>query len=190
MKPLIVGFGNKARHGKDTVAGMVHCAMPAETRIYSFANALKGFARVLGMRSKDGTLLQALGTDVFRRLNPDMWVDVLAAQIDEEQPRIALITDMRFVNEAAYVRRMGGLTIRVSRTEIDGRPWVSQDRDPNHPSETALDCYPFDFDFECVSGDTNGLRTIAAVAERKIRDKYWRLNAPTMMPGTALLYGN
>lgn len=169
MSTLIVGFGNKARHGKDTVAGLVHCALPAETKVYSFGAALKAVARVFGMKGKDGTVLQALGTEVFRRINPNVWVDVLNEQIDEEKPRVALIPDVRFPNEADFVRRSGGILIRVRRLNDSGTLWVARDRDPQHSSEIALDDYPFDLDFSITSGDWDGLRSSARIVTERIK---------------------
>ena len=155
-KTLLVGFGNKARHGKDFVASEVHAHLPRETRLYSFASSLKAVARVLGMRAKDGPLLQALGTDVFRKLDPDIWVRVLKYQIEEEAPKCALISDVRFPNEANYIRNSGGILVKVVRLE-KGRKWVAKDRDPNHPSEIALDSYPFHYTIEAESGDLGKL---------------------------------
>lgn len=201
-KPFLVGFGNKARHGKNFVADEVHALLPRETRLYSFATALKAFARVFGMREKDGSILQALGTNVFRKVDPDIWVRVLKYQIEEENPKCALITDVRFPNEANYIRNSGGLLVRVSRTrglsehnplgligiwnQLRARldspnpfrkpkvivPWVSPDRDPNHPSETALDDYPFDICLTALSGDLDtlkqGAKTVALAITRAL----------------------
>jgi hypothetical protein len=171
VSTLIVGFGNKARHGKDTVASYVHQALPADSRLYAFGRALKGFARVLGMKGKDGPLLQALGTDVLRRIDPDIWVRVLAEEIEEDQPRIALIPDVRFVNEADFIRRSGGLLVRVVRLNEDRSPWIAKDRDSTHVSEIALDHYRFDVEFPVVSGDFEGLRKAAHLVTEMIQQR-------------------
>lgn len=170
MQTLIVGFGNKARHGKDTVAGYVHQAFAADSRFYSFARPLKAVARVLGMKGKDGHLLQALGTDVLRRIDPDIWVRVMAEEIAEEAPRIALIPDVRFPNEADFIRRSGGILVRVVRLNADYTPWIAKDRDPQHASEIALDGYRFDLEFPVISGDFAGLRKAAAIVTARIHD--------------------
>lgn len=169
MKTLLVGLGHKARHGKDTVAMNIHCDMPRHTRLYSMASALKGFARVLGMRAKDGPLLQVLGTDVLRRLDPNIWIDILHAQIEEEAPRVAIIPDIRFPNEAEWIKAHGGFVVKIARWTKHGGPWVAPDRPADHPSETALDDYPFDDFYNVVDGDMDGLLHAARVIEHVIK---------------------
>lgn len=171
MKTLLVGLGHKARHGKDTVANYVHVAMPRQTRIYSLAGALKSFARVLGMREKNGAVLQALGAEVMRSLNPTIWIDILQAQIEEEAPRVALIPDVRFPNEAEWIKSQGGITVKVARWDAYGKPYVAADRPADHPSEIALDHYLFDYHFQVTSGDFGGLLHAANVIEKAIGDR-------------------
>lgn len=158
---LIIGLGNKARQGKD-FAGHVMARQAAyfgmNARVYGFADALRSYCRVaFGMREKDARLLQIVGTDIFRKMDPDIWVRVLMDTIDEQQPDVAIITDMRFPNEFHAIRDREGYTIRVSRVTSLGDPWVSNDRDPNHPSETSLDGYEMDYELKAVSGDIYGL---------------------------------
>jgi hypothetical protein len=141
---IIIGLGYKARHGKNTAARAM--ALHAAKRNfyakeYAFADALKSFARILGMREKNGPLLQVLGTEVFRTIDPDIWVRVLLDTIKEQQPDVALVTDMRFPNEAQAIRDAGGFLVNVSRLNEDNTPWVSPDRSATHPSETALDTW-------------------------------------------------
>jgi hypothetical protein len=141
---IIIGIGYKARHGKNTAARAM--ALHAARRNfyvkeYAFADALKSFARVLGMREKNGSLLQVLGTEVFRSIDPDIWVRVLLDTVNEQQPDIAVITDMRYPNEALAIRNAGGFLVNVLRLNEDGTPWVSLDRSATHLSETSLDTW-------------------------------------------------
>lgn len=161
MRTILLGFGHKARHGKDYLANEVHCRLPRETRIYSFARDLKGYARVMGMNEKDPELLVSLGTGVLRRLNPDVFVRCLRAQIEEEQPRVALITDVRFPNEATWCVHNGGL-VKVERLNEDGSPFFSADRNPNGEPEVALnDWRAWTFHFQAKTGDLTTLNTAA-----------------------------
>ncbi len=41
-----IGFGHRARQGKDTAARAIHYAFPRDTHILGFADALKAYARV------------------------------------------------------------------------------------------------------------------------------------------------
>jgi hypothetical protein len=77
---------------------------------------------------KQRFLLQAWGLEYRRAENEDYWVNKLALQIGFEKPTIALIDDMRFPNEMAFVQEYGE-TVRVDR---DGLPPAT------HASETAL----------------------------------------------------
>lgn len=80
-------------------------------------------------------LLQAMGTEVGRALlGDDVWVEIALRKITEGGKYV--ITDCRFPNEAAAVRRLGGEVWRIQRP---GYEPVNA-----HPSETALDGYEFD----------------------------------------------
>jgi len=158
---FVLGLGHKARHGKNFVARAIiqHCAQDGlYAKEYGFADALKVYCRVaFGMREKDPRLLQTVGTDIFRRFNPDIWVRVLLDTIKEQGPDVAIITDMRFPNEADAVKALGGATMCVRRLNENGSLWLSTDRDPAHESETALDLYDFDTYIEAHSGNLTGL---------------------------------
>jgi len=158
---FVIGIGHRARQGKDYLAKalVMHCnARGIHAKQFAFADALRSYCRVaFGMREKDAPLLQVVGTDIFRKRNPDIWVRVLEDTLNEQQPEVAIITDMRFPNEAAMIKRLGGATIDVQRLTGGGFPYVATDRDPNHPSETALDGYKFDWIVAAVSGDVHDL---------------------------------
>lgn len=167
---MIVGIGFRARSGKDTLARMICDRVPG-ARIYGFADDLKAYARVLGMQGKDPVLLQHLGTGVFRRVDPNIWVRCLAARIEEEKPRCAVVSDMRFPNEMYWIRREGGVTVRVDRLTDDGTIQHSGDRDPQHRSETALETAHFDYHVAAPSGQLGALeemaRTVADFVQRR-----------------------
>lgn len=170
MTPLIIGFGHKARHGKDTICNFVHAALPNETKIMGFSDDLKAFARVLGMRAKDARLLQALGTDVFRRLDQDFWLRCMGDRIAETDAACVLIPDVRFENEARWIYEQDGLLVRVSRTDPGtGLLYTSADRDPMHHSETDLDHYDkWGWFISKDSGDMRGLEAEAAYLAKAI----------------------
>lgn len=152
-KTFYIGVTGRARHGKNTFVEELHALMPRESKLYSFAAALKSFARVLGMTAKDAPLLQALGTDVFRRLNENIWVDIIKHQLEEEAPQYALLTDVRFVNEVDFIRSQGGIIIKIIRLNPDGSTYYSADRDKDHLSESCIDAIEADFVFKVKSGN-------------------------------------
>jgi hypothetical protein len=166
---LIVGFGNKARHGKDTAGEAVVDFYEQEmvriqkcygrkanspfVKQYKFADALYREARLYhGMTVKDAPLLQRIGAH-RRSRNENYWVDQVAKSIGEDKPDIAVITDLRYRNEASYIADNGGITVNVSRLNADGSPYVADDRPADHPSETELDGYNFDYYIKTRTGD-------------------------------------
>lgn len=95
----------------------------------------------LGKHSK---LLQWWGTQYRRTQDPDYWVKKWKEKISK-QADIVMTTDMRFLNEAAAIREVGGFTVDVVRLNANGKPFVDPTRPADHISETELDGYNFDF---------------------------------------------
>jgi len=210
---LILGFGNKARNGKDTAAEAIRDyfatlnaafikhgyglkAPSTKVGIFKFADAL--YAEVndqlkdggslwntrtvytkdpenpvafnatalpdwvqpdpnpqkspLAPYGKHPKLLQWWGTE-FRRqhFGYDYWVKKMFASIPANLD-IALISDVRFVNEAEAIKQLGGYTINVQRLNRDGSQFFSSDRPVDHPSEIALDGYNWDFYLKIPEG--------------------------------------
>ena len=167
---LIVGFGNRARQGKDVAgtaivdfyqreaARVKKCYGPRVkspvAKLYKFADALYQECREIhGMTVKDAPLLQRVGM-VRRAEDKDYWVKQVEASIRKDSPDIAVITDVRFHNEAGYIKANGGIVVNVSRLNLDGTPYIADDRPSDHPSETALDDYNFDYYIKAHTGES------------------------------------
>jgi len=104
-------------------------------------------------------ILQWFGTEVMRKKNPDHWVHVLNDKIEFDNPEIAIVTDVRFPNEAAWVKNHDGFLVEVIRLNEDGTRYYDPNRDKNHISETALDEYNgWDYIILCKSGDLKSLK--------------------------------
>lgn len=75
---------------------------------------------------------------LYRSIDPQFWVKKLFDQIKlREQAQLGtyVITDVRFKNEMEWVKKHGGITVRIERDEqFTGAPI-------NDPSETELDDY-------------------------------------------------
>lgn len=136
---FVIGVGHKARHGKDTTANHIVRQTRGQARIMSYADDVYALARQLGMQGKDAGVLQALGTDVGRRIDEHRWTKSIYNNILVKRPPIVVIPDVRFLNEVEMIREMGGVVIKVHRVQKDGTPFVATDRNPNHPSEVELD---------------------------------------------------
>lgn len=200
---LIIGFGNKARHGKDTAAEAIVDHFKREDELKRQHGVLRGpgtkvglfkFATVLYQEAndaiKDGIwdrryiqwtekipngqcehftylpdwvqpspeyeptelapygkhpkLLQWWGTEFRRAQDPDYWVNKLFASIPSNTD-IALVSDVRFPNEADGIVSRGGYNVNVTRLREDGTKYYASDRPVDHPSETGLDNYNWQF---------------------------------------------
>jgi len=78
-------------------------------------------------------VMQYVGTDFFRKLYPNVWVDSTIKKIEREGTEMAIITDVRFPNEVKSVQAKGGKVIRLTRDLSSG--------EDQHPSEVMLDDY-------------------------------------------------
>ena len=61
-------------------------------------------------------VLQLVGTDMFRDLNPSVWIDSCLRQIEEDQSEVALISDVRFEKEVKAIQKQKGFVIGLART--------------------------------------------------------------------------
>jgi len=77
--------------------------------------------------------LQYFGTDICRGIWEPIWVNKCIKDIQREGTELAIVTDVRFPNEAEAIEKAGGITLRLTRQVFDDQ----------HTSETALDNYSF-----------------------------------------------
>jgi hypothetical protein len=75
-------------------------------------------------------LLQYFGTDVYRKIDPNIWVRLLRKKLDPNKNYI--ITDARFPNELDWAAEEGGYRLIIQR---DDRSDIHND---GHASETSL----------------------------------------------------
>ena len=78
-------------------------------------------------------VMQYVGTDFFRRIYPQVWVESTIRKIKIESPRLAVVVDCRFPNEVQGIQDAGGKVIRLTRNIFGD--------DDQHDSEIALDGY-------------------------------------------------
>lgn len=160
---LAYGITGRARHGKDSVANILVGDYGAKK--YSFAAKLKALAlrvdpwidtapmarlsTVLRERGEEGAkdvpevrrFYQELGTRAREVLGSDVWVRAVLedARRDIMAGHPVVFSDVRFPNEAAAIRDLGGVLIRVLRPGFDNGV------DPSHPSESQVDDLGHDF---------------------------------------------
>jgi hypothetical protein len=136
---LVIGLGHKARHGKDS-AGRVLCSRFQNVKRFSFADDLYAVCRVMhGMGEKDAPLLQRVGMEIRAQRGEDALALAVYAKMRSERPRVAVVTDVRFPNEFAFVKALGGVCWKIERRLSSGDVFVDPSRPATHVSETALD---------------------------------------------------
>jgi hypothetical protein len=153
----VIGLGHKARHGKDTAAKVLIGEFEGVER-FAFADDLYAVCRVLhGMIGKDAPLLQRVGVEL-REKDPEIWVRSVYSKIVAARPAVAVITDVRFPNELAFVHALGGECWKVERELGDGAIYVDPSRPATHISETALDAAAWDRVIVNPDGDLERFR--------------------------------
>jgi hypothetical protein len=175
MRPILIGLAGRAGVGKDTVAeqlcdaGFVRFAFAEPLRQMLGAHLkLHGFDSYWmdDRRFKEAPLdmlgrsvrqhLQTLGA-ALRQDDPDYWVRCLALRaglVDGRQPasdRI-VISDVRYRNEASWIRSRGGRIVRVLR---------HVDPVADHESERQVDHMAADLSI-CNNGTLDDLRAQVA----------------------------
>lgn len=150
----IINISGKAMAGKDITALILKEKLESKNKkvlITHMADLLKyeckQFFNWDGNKDEKGrSLLQRIGTDVIRAKNPDYWVNFIKEFVSmfKEEWDYVLIPDIRFSNEIESFKIDGWdtITVRVIRDNFKSNLTEEQ---LNHPSETALDDYEFDY---------------------------------------------
>jgi hypothetical protein len=150
-KPILIGLAGKARSGKDTAAEYLRDTHGLAT--YALAGPLKQMlTSVFGEHFHTGdreaicpetgvsyrVMMQLLGTEWGRRVNPDIWVNLMLKQWADVQrvwpvqydtgmqvvlkpggPAVVLngmvVSDVRFDNEAEAILDAGGIVVNIVR---------------------------------------------------------------------------
>lgn len=104
-------------------------------------------------------ILQLMGTDFGRdMLHPEIWLRLLAAEVERMTVNgiTPVITDVRFENEADFVRKLGGTLIHVVNPETVSRT-------DGHASENGVEIKDGDILF--TNDKTAGLYPVQQFAE-------------------------
>lgn len=155
----IIAFAGRKQSGKTTSSDFVARTFISnmygeKAKVYNFADPLKKdiCMNILGLthdqcygsddhkntltnciwenkRLTAREVMQFVGTDLFRKLKNDVWVEATINKIFREKQNLAIISDCRFPNEVQAVKKVGGYIIKLTRD-----PYHS-----DHESEMALD---------------------------------------------------
>lgn len=133
MRRALIGFTGPARSGKDTAAAFVLAEFGGYK--YSFADPLRAMLKAglnidmsepywierketpipaFGNKSPR-QMLQWLGTEWGRQLiDEDLWLTLASGYLLQMGAGM-VVADVRFENEAAWIRRNGGLLVHMQR---------------------------------------------------------------------------
>jgi hypothetical protein len=152
----IITLSGKAESGKDTTASTLKYKledMGHSVLICHYADLLKYICRTFfdwnGKKDPEGrTLLQKVGTEGVRRVKPDYWVDFIKDILEffSDEWDYVIIPDTRFPNEIESLRMDGFNVTAVHITRPNFENHLTEEQ-RQHPSETALDDYKFDYEF-------------------------------------------
>jgi hypothetical protein len=131
---MLVGITGPAGSGKDTVAD--YLVREHGFVKLSFAGPLKAMLAAAGMPEPADRALkehmvpgftftwreaaQTLGTQWGRALDPEIWVKVVEQRLLSAAPSARyVLSDVRFENEAAMIRRCGGTVLHMTGRAAD-----------------------------------------------------------------------
>ena len=150
----VVCISGKAQNGKDTSAALMKELLEkdgAKVLIAHYGDLVKYVCKTFfdwdGNKDEKGrTILQHVGTDIVRARRPNFWVDFILDILNlfDGEWDYVLIPDCRFDNEIKSMKDDGfdTVSLRVVRDGFDNGLTPEQQA---HPSETALDNFPFDY---------------------------------------------
>ena len=182
MKGTIILSG-RSGSGKDMTAQFMKEELAKHGQkalVIHYADAVKWFCRDFldwdGKKDEVGrTLLQIVGTDIVRAKHPNFWVGIVVGLIQAFEPYkdfdVAIIPDARFPNEVniSLANLKNSVSVRIERKNADGTDWINPtltEEQRNHPSETSLDCFAFDY----IIHNDEGLDTLRESAITVLKD--------------------
>ena len=162
-KPLLIGLTGLAGSGKDTVRSLLE--QDHDFDGIAFADPIRDMLGVLldsmeiprdwmierDLKEQDipslgvsyRKMAQALGTEWGRALNSNLWLDIAAEKIRVCQqygnPGV-VISDVRFVNEAQWIKSKGGVIWRILRPGVEPvRAHISEQLAAELPYDYVID---------------------------------------------------
>jgi len=121
----------------DELKDVVIRLWPAFTYDHLYGEGKEEVVEEYGKSARE--VMQMVGTDLFRAYDPDVWVRALHETIKTynfqmgRAVRPLVIDDLRFDNEAALIRELGGEVWEVYRGSLD--------RLDEHPSEQGISLF-------------------------------------------------
>ena len=154
---LMIGMTGRRRSGKDTFAEVLRVEGGFAHK--SFAARLKAeLCQWLGIQlpeleyHKEGFRAALIARGMFmRKIEPSYWIDKVAHCIGNSSSSRIVISDVRFEDEAAWIRSHGGIIVRMVRISACISTFI--DGVDDHESETNADTILADVTVRCASAD-------------------------------------
>jgi hypothetical protein len=207
VETMIVGISGKAGAGKDTLSLFIAMHLYAEgvpSRRLALADSIKRIAKDLGWNGERDAVgrfaLQRFGTELMRAKDSAFWIHQWEWSADaRDDVKVWIVPDVRYRNEAEWVRAHKGILVRVTKIPSADTPSVlgtsSNAVGPagpillpdaavnvvsvagallpspaTHASETDLDDWVgWDFSVVAAEGDLDVLWTAAGIIAREAR---------------------
>jgi hypothetical protein len=184
--PVLVGIHGPLNGGKDTVANIIQSMFPEDYRRYAFAEPLKKAGEVLfgftRHQMEDRVLkeapdpfwgftprkaIQLLGTEYGRdSLREDVWIKRAELELlkNNNDGYKTIITDVRFENEAAWIRSVPNSILIYLKV-----PGLERDEKYNHASEAGIEL--IDTDFVIINDKSLGINNLFRQIEHVFTDR-------------------
>ncbi|WMJ01372.1 deoxynucleotide monophosphate kinase [Pseudomonas chlororaphis subsp. aurantiaca] len=168
MKPILIGLAGPARSGKSTAAD--HLVRNHLLEHYAFADPLRsGLMEIFNLDPDDfegakkeqpvdwlgrspRELMQSMGTEWARQMvHPDVWVKLAEQNLNYLQNSLSgvvgfVVSDVRFENEAEFIRQRGGTIAHIFRPNAQAvNPHISEAGIVVQPGDLAI------YNDKCVS---------------------------------------
>lgn len=176
MKTLLIGFTGKKHSGKTTAKEAI--AKHYKIKSINFKDALidtmrSKLSRTLSLLGEHynmtvdelftnkppmmRTLMQEVGTEIYRDIKDDWWVLEWYKAISSETEECVIVTDdVRFKNEAMILKAKHGVLVRIVREGYEDNVAT------NHSSETEMDGLEVDY-------------TVTASNKEELEEKIYQL---------------
>jgi len=175
---MLIAISGKQRAGKDTVAN--YLVDNYGFRRISFAQPIKTLAvSYFGLDPKDvyvnkpdyvRKVLQDIGK-IGRYINEDFWVEQALRSYNPKDNIV--ISDLRFQNEARYLKSLDGILVRI---ESDYHDRLTRGPLTNEEDISEIDLDDYQFDYYLYNNSSLGeLYMQVDILMEELRDKYGKI---------------